>query len=240
MKPIAQTTEPIQSTADLATANETTSIVYRRLDPTLRREINIAIIDPRAISLRAVHRKFQLDQSGINYHAFYRYARRIRAEAVLIEMSAATPSQDGDAQRLLPRVLAQRLLEALAYKNPSPRQIQRLAEAYRASVAALINLRRAGLLPTQPKDKKDGKPHPLTPADANDELAAILREYGQLVVREAKLNTQIDAAARRNRTDPAAEKGESNARRTKNPARGSRARKSIDQSDADTRSGSTR
>ncbi|MCB9852129.1 MAG: hypothetical protein H6819_03465 [Phycisphaerales bacterium] len=181
MNPAAQTHSPTQSAADLATATETNSLVYRRLDTTLRREINIAIIDRRAESLRAVHRRFNLDASGVNYHAFYRYARRIRAEAALIEMTAATPAQDGDAQRLLPRVLAQRLLECLAFENPAPRRIQRLAEAYRASVAALINLRRAGLLPSKPKD---GKQKPLTPADANDELASIVREYGQLVARD--------------------------------------------------------
>ena len=164
--------------AERIAAQETTSIVFERIDPPLRRKINIAIIERRPPTFKAVHEKFALSRLGVGYHAFYRYARRIRAEAAYVQTLGATLGPEADLPRLLPRVLAQRLLEALATDKPSPRAIQRLTESYRASVSALANVSRHHLLhPRNAREKAENDTF-----FAN--LMSIIRDYRQVVAMD--------------------------------------------------------
>lgn len=174
----------------LATAQEYTSIVFDKIDAPLRREINIAIIERKPPTFKAVHQKFELAAKGVNYHAFYRYARRIRAEAALFQTLSTTLGVEADLPRLLPRALAQRLLESLAFENPSPRAVQRMTDSYRASVAALVSVSRNNLLhPRKAREAVDQD-------RAIDDLAAIVKEYHQFAALEdASLNHSDDTNA---------------------------------------------
>jgi len=158
--------------APLKNDNDTNSIIYRRLDAALRREINIAIIDRQPPTYRGVHQQFQLDRLGINYHAFYRYARRIRAEAAAYEMAGALLPPEADVPALLPRILGQRLLETLAFESPTPRAVQRLTDSYRSAVTSLEKIRRHELLPRKTK---------LTPqnAETTNEFLKLIKEHRQ-------------------------------------------------------------
>ena len=169
-----------EKNSQLATAQEYTSIVFDRIDPPLRQEINVAIIERRPPTFKEVHEKFKLIDRGINYHAFYRYARRIRAEAAYVQTLGASLAPEADLPRLLPRALAQRLLEALAFENPSPRAVQRMTESYRASVAALANVSRHRLL--HPRNARE------TAEDDKffDDLSAIVKEYRHVVALEER------------------------------------------------------
>ncbi|MCB9856826.1 MAG: hypothetical protein H6818_14185 [Phycisphaerales bacterium] len=194
---------------DLAFARESNSSVFKRIDASLRREINIAIVERRPATIKEVHEQFQLQDQGIGYHAFYRYARRIRAEASLIETAAAMPDPDNNVPRLITRALAQGLLELLAFEEASPRKIQRLTEAYRASVTALAVITRFNLLPRN--SRKDAAEH-------TDDLAAMVRELRELAQRE---DNQLADAITANIDDNSAA-GARTPSRTRSPSAGAR------------------
>jgi hypothetical protein len=148
--------------------------MLEKITPDLRRRVNLSIIERDPPTFKAVHRRYQLETLGVGYHAFYRYARRLRAEAALFELAGLVAPPEADVPALLPRVLAQRLLETLAFDDANPRQIQRLTDAYRASVTALTSIRRHQLFP-----KRKGAP------ESVDELASLLTEYRELVEKES-------------------------------------------------------
>lgn len=164
----------IEKKLKYANVADTRSSVFERLTADMLRRVNLSIIERDPPTFKAVHRRYQLETLGVGYHAFYRYARRLRAEAALFELAGLTAPPEADVPALLPRLLAQRLLETLAFEDASPRQIQRLTDAYRASITALTSIRRHQLFP-----KRKGA------GESADELASLLTEYRALVEKES-------------------------------------------------------
>ncbi len=131
--------------ADFLASRENNSSIFEKTTPALRREINKALIDRDPPTYKGVFAKFKLSGAGITYHAFYRYARRVRSQAAMFEMTEATATAGTDLPALLPKILAQRLLEVLAFEDVSPRHIQRLTDAYKTAVNTQVLIRRHGL-----------------------------------------------------------------------------------------------
>ncbi len=150
---------------------ENNSVVFEKTDPDLRRRINRAIVDRDPPTYKGVFAKFNLAAKGIGFHAFYRYARRLRARAAMFEMAEMTTCTGTDLPAILPKVLAQRLLEVLAFEDVSPRHIQRLTDAYKTAVNTHVAIRRHGLF----RQKGDG--------DAGADVADLIMQYRELVER---------------------------------------------------------
>ncbi|MFH1418918.1 MAG: hypothetical protein ABII12_11625 [Planctomycetota bacterium] len=157
---------------DLVAKQESNSSIFERITSDRRREINKAIIDREPPTYKGVFAKFKLADSGITYHAFYRYARRVRSQVAMFEMAEATSGAGTDLPAVLPKALAQRLLEVLAFEDVSPRHIQRLTDAYKTAVNTQVMIRRHGLF------RKGGAP------DAGGDAADLIMQYCELVERE--------------------------------------------------------
>ncbi|MBN2563561.1 MAG: hypothetical protein JXQ75_21795 [Phycisphaerae bacterium] len=156
---------------------DSNSSVLDKTTSQLRREINKALVDRDPPTYKAVYAKFKLEKHGISYHAFYRYARRVRSAAAMFDMAEMTASAGTDLPAVLPKVLAQRLLEVLAFEDVSPRHIQRLADAYKTAVNAQVTIRRHGLF----RNKGD--------KDAGCDIADAIMQYRDLVEHAEAVKT---------------------------------------------------
>ncbi len=152
---------------------ETQSTVYSKLDEKLRHRVNEAIVERRPATYRGIFDHFKLDSCGVSFTSFYRYARRLRQHAAYVELGALTLPAAANVPEALPKLLAQRLMEALVLDDTSPRQLQRLADAYRITASVQQSLRKNATI----ADRK---------AAANkDPLVRLLEQYADIVADDA-------------------------------------------------------
>jgi hypothetical protein len=163
---------PEQKAIQYLEKQESNSSVFEKTTPDLRRAVNRALVDRDPPSYKGVYAKFKLAGRDVSFHAFYRYARRVRSQAAMFEMAEITASAGTDLAAMLPKVLAQRLLEVLAFEDVSPRHIQRLTEAYKTAVNTQVAIRRHGLF------RQKGAPN------GGGDLADLLAQYRELVDRQ--------------------------------------------------------
>jgi hypothetical protein len=90
----------------------------------------------------------------------------------MFEIAELTAPAGADLPAMLPKALAQRLMEALAFENASPRHIQRLTDAYKIAINTQVTIRRHGLF-RNVGDKEPG-------GDAAD----LLQRYIETVERD--------------------------------------------------------
>jgi len=121
---------------------ETKSSIFEKTDPDFRRRLDQAIIDHNPPTYRAVFTKFNLGAKDISFMAFYRYARRIRTHAAMIELTQQTLPDDCDPVAVIPNLLAHRLLDAAVDEETSPRTLQRLTDAWRFAAQTHLVLQR--------------------------------------------------------------------------------------------------
>ncbi len=161
-----------EGAVQVAVGNETNSSVFEKVPREVRGEIQRALVEREPATFRGVYEKFKVAEYGVSYSSFYRYARRFRSQVAMFEMAAETSVAGSDLPAVLPKALAQRLLEVLAFEDASPRHIQRLTDAYRIAVNTQVLIRRHGLF------RKGGAP------DAGGDVADLLLQYCELVKRE--------------------------------------------------------
>ncbi len=121
---------------------ETQSSIFEKTDPDLRRRLDQAIIDHDPPTYKAIFSKFELGGRGISFMAFYRYARRLRTHAVMIELTQRVLPDDCDPVGVIPNLLAHRLLDAAVDESTSPRTLQRLTDAWRFAAQTQLVLQR--------------------------------------------------------------------------------------------------
>ncbi len=121
---------------------ETQSSIFEKTDPDFRRRLNQAIIDHDPPTYKALFTKFDLAAKKISFAAFYRYARRIRTHAAMIELTRQALPDDCDPVAVIPNLLAHRLLDAAVDEDTSPRTLQRLTDAWRFAAQTHLVLQR--------------------------------------------------------------------------------------------------
>ncbi|HVP13113.1 MAG TPA: hypothetical protein VMV94_18200 [Phycisphaerae bacterium] len=130
---------------------ETNSSMFEKVPPGLRSKIDRALVDRSPPTYKGVFEQFKLAELGVSYHAFYRYARRVRSQASMFHLASLALPDDTTLHTAVPRLLAQQIVETLLYEEASPEHIQRLVNAYRNAVRCLVDLRRSGVfLPPPP------------------------------------------------------------------------------------------
>lgn len=112
------------------------SLIFEKLTLDERRAVDVAIIERLPPTLTAVWMDHKLGEKGISYSAFYRYARRLRTQCELHDLAELTPAED--PEKILPRVIARQLLDAILSEDVSSDAVHRLANAYR--IAANVRL----------------------------------------------------------------------------------------------------
>jgi hypothetical protein len=151
---------------------ETQSSLYEKLTPDLRRQLDRAIADHEPATYQALFDKFELAGRGVSFAAFYRYARRVRANVALAEFARLSLPDGAPADQFLPEVIGQRLLEAALDEETSAGTLYRLAHAYRIAGEAYYARRRFATQIENDKRKS------LT--DETRQLCELARQYGQM------------------------------------------------------------
>ena len=121
---------------------ETQSSLYEKTDPDFRRSLDRAVIDRDPPTYKALYNKFKLAAKDISFMAFYRYARRLRAHAAMLELADLALPEGCDPVQILPKLLANRLLDAAIDESTSPRTLQRLTDAWRFAAQTQLLLER--------------------------------------------------------------------------------------------------
>jgi len=116
------------------TKHDTNSSIFEKLPADQRQKLNQAIVDRDPPTLKAAYERFRLDKHQISLSAFYRYARRRRSLATARDLAEMTLPDEAQVPDMLPKLLAQRLLDALADESASPRTVKRLTDAWRVAV----------------------------------------------------------------------------------------------------------
>jgi hypothetical protein len=117
------------------------SAVYAKLSPSVRYSLDQAIVDHDPPTYRAIYNKFDLDQQGVGFWSFYRYAINLRSLAEKHHIAELVLPDDAHLENSLPRLIAHRLFQTLLYEEKVPLdEVQRLTNAYRA--VSLIALAR--------------------------------------------------------------------------------------------------
>ena len=121
---------------------ETQSSIFEKTDPDFRRRLDQAIIDHDPPTYKALFTKFNLASMNISFMAFYRYARRLRTHAAIIELTRQALPDDYDPVTVIPNLLAHRLLDAAVDESTSPRTLQQLTDAWRFAAQTQLVLQR--------------------------------------------------------------------------------------------------
>ena len=121
---------------------EAQSSVVEKLSEEERAALDTAIVERRSGTYQATYDKLKLGERGVSFSTFYRYARRLRSRVAMLEAGALALPAGADVPAALPKLLAARLMEALVLEDPSPRHLQRLADAYRIAANVHIHLGR--------------------------------------------------------------------------------------------------
>lgn len=107
------------------------SSIFRAADVELRRELIDALIKRSPHTYRAIFDYFNLAGHGISFTAFYYWGRRVRRNAALVEMARTCNAEgDDDPFTLVPRVIAQRLLDACLDEDITIDILDRLSRTY--------------------------------------------------------------------------------------------------------------
>lgn len=107
------------------------SSLFEKLTPDLRKTLDRAIIDRTPATYRALFEHFKLREHGVSFAALCRYAKRIRDASTLGRVAECISPDAKETEKLIPRIVAQQLIDTLFEPNPSSRAIHRLADAYR-------------------------------------------------------------------------------------------------------------
>ena len=153
------------------------SSLLDKLDADLRARLNQAVVERRPPAYRAIYDQFKLQSRGVSFAAFYRYARRLRQHVAFVELGELTLPAAANVPEALPKLLAQRLMEALVLEETSPRQLQRLADAYRIAASVQVSLRKHATI----ADRKA--------AADRDPLVRLLEQYAELVEGDSNAET---------------------------------------------------
>ncbi len=125
------------------------------------------------------------------FHAFYRYARRLRFHAAAIDLTELVTPDNADVTDILPTHFAHRLLDTVTDESTSPRIIQRLADAWRIATATAFHTKRQDIILNRDHKKRtDGE---------IDHLAKLVRQYGTFVQQhqQSQLAEEIQAASQK-------------------------------------------
>ena len=169
------------------------SSVLEKVPADLRQKVDRAVIDRDPPTYRALFKKFDLAERGVSLTAFFYYARRLRAQAELIQLAQLALPEGDDIAEALPRILAHRLFDAAADEAASPLTIQRLADAWR-----IVNAARLA------QERHDAAVHIIKKkADQDDirEIADMVKQYGRIVKEEQRVQLARSAAAAPGATD---------------------------------------
>jgi len=154
---------------DLLDRIETNSSLFEKTSRELRRQINQAIIDREPPTYRGIYEHFCLYDFHISFHAFYRYARRLRFHAATLDLAELALPEGTSVNDMLPELLAQRLLEAALDESASAHVIHRLAESWRIAASARFTLGRHAAELENLKNKEVTR--------ENDRLIDTIRRY---------------------------------------------------------------
>ena len=121
---------------------ETQSSMFEKTDPDFRHRLDQAIIDHDPPTYKALFAKFDLAAKHISFASFYRYARRIRTHAAMIELTNLALPDNCDPAEAIPNLLAHRLLDAAVDESSSPRTLQRLTDAWRFAAQTQLAMQR--------------------------------------------------------------------------------------------------
>lgn len=89
------------------------SSLFEKLPPDLLHAVNVAIIERRPPTFRAVWMELELGKFGVSYTAFYRYARRLRDRVNLAEAAGLSAEDDPGVDAAIQKLADRRLLELL-------------------------------------------------------------------------------------------------------------------------------
>jgi maltooligosyltrehalose synthase len=106
---------------------QSTSSVFARLDPDLRRQVDRAIVRRQPPTLAAVFETLQLAARGISRSAFYRYAARLRRHAELFQFADYAGLEAPTTTAAILTVLANRLIDAAVDDEVPTQVLSRLA-----------------------------------------------------------------------------------------------------------------
>ncbi|HVP13682.1 MAG TPA: hypothetical protein VMV94_21080 [Phycisphaerae bacterium] len=123
---------------DLPPTEPRRSVLFSDLPPALRQSLDRAIAEHDPPTYREIHEKFRLAERGVNFYAFYRYARRVRHIAEMMHLAELTAPNEADLLPTLPKLIAQRLFETLLCEDAPASLIQQLTNAYRQASAILL------------------------------------------------------------------------------------------------------
>src|SRR5262245_31632843 len=101
------------------------SAVFEKLTPEFRAKIDRAIVDRACPTYKAIHATYKLEQHGINYVAFWRYAHRLRNDAELMQFDDLLHPEDDKLPDAMPRLVYQRLFRAVT-QDGSTREVRDL------------------------------------------------------------------------------------------------------------------
>ena len=166
---------------------ETKSSIFEKTDPDFRRRLDQAIIDHDPPTYKAIYSKFELATMDISFMAFYRYARRLRTHAAMIELTQRVLPNDCDPVAVIPNLLAHRLLDAAVDESTSPRTLQSLTDAWRfAAQTQLVLQRHQAAIEKIKKSTNDAE---------TEGLIKIVKHVTTLMLTErvAELDAQQDA-----------------------------------------------
>jgi hypothetical protein len=106
------------------------SSLFSKLSYEQRRILDRAILNRQLPSCRALYEHHHLANLGISYHAFWRYARRLRKDACKNLMLDPTLADQIDLSAKLPDVIGAHFLQILLHDNPNPMDVTRMANTY--------------------------------------------------------------------------------------------------------------
>jgi hypothetical protein len=112
--------------------DNSTSSVFTKLPPDLRRVVDIAIVERHPPTLQGVWMQFELAKHGVTYMSLYRYARRLRDRANVTELARLDADTDTDLTPAINRLAARQLLETFMNEDTfEPREIASLTASIR-------------------------------------------------------------------------------------------------------------
>lgn len=154
--------QPTRPTPD----NPGRASIFRNLSASARRQIDQAIADRDPPTYREIYNLFDVAAWQISFSAFYRYARKVRAEVDLMHSAALAFPGDQNIHAILPDLIAARLLELINDPDhpPNPEILHRLTRAHRAAAQTLLALetRRATKTPAPSAHTNPNQPRPAT------------------------------------------------------------------------------
>ena len=121
------------------------STLFEKLPSDLRRDLDQAIINRDLPKYRDLHARFDLAAYGVSFSAFFRYARRLRAQADMLHLAQSALPNSSEITQALPTLFAYRLFDALNGETAGSRQLHRLVDSWRVAANTQMALQRHAL-----------------------------------------------------------------------------------------------